>query len=123
MFLRPRKFGKTLFTSTLECYSDISRKQEFDTLFANTYIGKNPTPERNSYHILRFNFSGISTNTVKETINGFKSKVSASIKVFVEKYGLDFYVNEDNAAEGILDSLFKSFYIQKPKGKIYVIID
>lgn len=123
MFLRPRKFGKTLFTSTLECYSDISRKQEFNTLFANTYIGKNPTPERNSYHILRFNFSGISTNTVKETINGFKSKVSASIKVFVEKYGLDFYVNEDNAAEGILDSLFKSFYIQKPKGKIYVIID
>ena len=123
MFLRPRKFGKTLFTSTLECYSDISRKQEFDTLFANTYIGKNPTPERNSYHILRFNFSGISTNTVKETINGFKSKVSASIKVFVEKYGLDFYVNEDNAAEGILDSLFKAFYIQKPKGKIYVIID
>lgn len=72
---------------------------------------------------MRFNFSGISTNTVKETINGFKSKVSASIKVFVEKYGLDFYVNEDNAAEGILDSLFKAFYIQKPKGKIYVIID
>lgn len=123
MFLRPRKFGKTLFTSTLECYSDISRKQEFDTLFANTYIGKNPTPERNSYHILRFNFSGISTNTVEETINGFKSKVSASIKVFVEKYGLDFYINEDNAAEGILDSLFKAFYIQKLKGKIYVIID
>ena len=123
MFLRPRKFGKTLFTSTLECYYDISRKQEFDTLFANTYIGKNPTPERNSYHILRFNFSGISTNTVEEAINGFKSKVSASIKVFVEKYGLDFYINEDNAAEAILDSLFKAFYIQKPKGKIYVIID
>ena len=49
MFLRPRKFGKTLFTSTLECYYDISKKKEFETLFANTYIGENPTKSKNSY--------------------------------------------------------------------------
>ena len=123
MFLRPRKFGKTLFTSTLECYYDISKKKEFETLFANTYIGKNPTKSKNSYHILRFNFSGISTNTIEETINGFKNKISASIKVFTERYGMDFYINENDTAEGILDNLFKAFYIQKPKEKIYVIID
>ena len=123
MFLRPRKFGKTLFTSTLECYYDVSKKEEFKTLFANTYIGKNPTKSKNSYHILRFNFSGISTNTIEETINGFKNKISASIKVFTERYGMDFYINENDTAEGILDNLFKAFYIQKPKEKIYVIID
>ena len=39
MFLRPRKFGKTLFTSTLECYYDIAKIDEFEKLFANTYIG------------------------------------------------------------------------------------
>ena len=123
MFLRPRKFGKTLFTSTLECYYDVSKKEEFETLFANTYIGENPTKSKNSYHILRFNFSGISTNTIEETINGFKNKISASIKVFTERYGMDFYINENDTAEGILDNLFKAFYIQKPKEKIYVIID
>ena len=88
MFLRPRKFGKTLFTSTLECYYDISKKKEFETLFANTYIGENPTKSKNSYHILRFNFSGISTNTVEEAIKGFKNSTIESIKLFIAKYGI-----------------------------------
>ena len=123
MFLRPRKFGKTLFTSTLECYYDIAKEDEFKTLFANTYIGKSPTTNKNSYHILRFNFSGISTNTIEETISGFKRKVASSIKLFIEKYKLNFYINEDDTAEGILDNLFKAFYIQKAKERIYIIID
>ena len=38
MFLRPRKFGKTLFTSTLEYYYDLKTADAFDELFANTYI-------------------------------------------------------------------------------------
>ena len=118
MFLRPRKFGKTLFTSTLECYYDISKKKEFETLFANTYIGKNPTKSKNSYHILRFNFSGISTNTVEEAIKGFKNSTIESIKLFISKYGIDFYINEEQEAEEILNSLYTAFYIQKPKEKI-----
>lgn len=61
MFLRPRKFGKTLFTSVLENYYDILKKDKFDKLFSETYIGKNPTVNKNSYHILKFNFSGIDT--------------------------------------------------------------
>ena len=123
MFLRPRKFGKTLFTSTLECYYDINKKDKFDELFKNTYIGKNPTINRNKYCILRFNFSGISTETIEETIKGFKREVASSIEVFVQKYGLNFFVNRECEAEGILDDLFKAFYIQKPEEKIYVIID
>ena len=123
MFLRPRKFGKTLFTSTLECYYDINKKDKFEELFKNTYIGKNPTPNRNKYCILRFNFSGISTETIEETIKGFKREVASSIEVFVQKYGLNFFVNRECEAEGILDDLFKAFYIQKPEEKIYVIID
>ena len=123
MFLRPRKFGKTLFTSTLECYYDISRKQEFDTLFANTYIGKNPTKSKNSYHILRFNFSGISTNTVEEAIKGFREKVDLGIDRFVNNYGIDLYNNPEQSTEGILGSIFEAFRNQKPKEKIYVIID
>ena len=123
MFLRPRKFGKTLFTSTLECYYDINKKDKFEELFRNTYIGKNPTENRNKYCILRFNFSGISTENIEETIKGFKNSTIESIKLFIAKYNLDFYINENQEAEEILNSLYTAFQIQKANEKIYVIID
>ncbi len=123
MFLRPRKFGKTLFTSTLENYYDLQKANKFEKLFANTYIGKNPTKLKNSYYILKFNFSGINTSDEETTMQGFKRKVASSIRLFVDKYGLDFFVNEEDDAEGILDNLIKSFIIQRTEKKIYVIID
>ena len=61
--------------------------------------------------------------SVESTINGFRREVASSIKVFVEKYNMDFFVNSDDEAENILDNLFKSFYLQKNDKKIYVIID
>ena len=48
MFLRPRKFGKTLFTSVIENYYDKLKADKFDELYKNTYIGKNPTKLKNS---------------------------------------------------------------------------
>ena len=123
MFLRPRKFGKTLFTSTLENYYDTKKKDEFEILYGDTYIGKKPTKLKNSYYILKFNFSGIDTTNEETTIKGFKSKVQSSIKFFVVKYGLDFFVNNQEEAENILDDLIKAFKIQKAEEKIYVIID
>ena len=123
MFLRPRKFGKTLFTNTLECYYDIAKKDKFEILFGETYIGKNPTSNKNSYHILRFNFSGISTNTVEETLKGFREKVDIGINRFVNNYGIDFYNNPEQSTEGVLGSIFEAFRQQKGGQKIYVIID
>ena len=123
MFLRPRKFGKTLFTSVIENYYDKNRVDKFEKLFKNTYIGKNPTKLKNSYCILRFNFSGIDTSTEEATIRGFKNEVASSIEVFIHRYNLDFYVNTEDDAENILNNLFKAFYTQQPQEKIYVIID
>lgn len=123
MFLRPRKFGKTLFTSVIENYYDAKKADKFENLFGETYIGKNPTPKKNSYNILRFNFSGIDTSTVESTIQGFKNEVTSSIELFVNKYEMDFYVNYEQSAEEILNNLFKAFELQKESEKIYVIID
>ncbi len=123
MFLRPRKFGKTLFTSTLENYYDIKRADKFDRLFGDTYIGKHPTALKNSYHILKFNFSGIDTSDEETTMYGFKERVAAAINFFAKRYGLDFFVNTESEAEVILDNLIKAFGLQRPREKIYVIID
>ena len=123
MLLRPRKFGKTLFTSTLENYYDIKKADKFEKLFKETYIYNHQTPQKNSYHILRFNFSGIDTSDENSTMKGFKNKVASSIEVFAKKYELDFFVNVEDEAENILNNLFKAFYLQKKAQKIYVIID
>lgn len=123
MFLRPRKFGKTLFTSTLENYYDIKKSEKFQKLFGNTYIGKNYTRLKNSYHILKFNFAGIDTTNEETTMKGFKEKVAIPIQSFVQKYNIDFYVNWDLTAEGLLNSLIEAFKTQKSEEKIYVIID
>ena len=123
MFLRPRKFGKTLFTSVLENYYDKNKADKFENLYGNTYIGKNPTKLKNSYCILRFNFSGINTENEESTMKGFKEKVSISIDGFTKKYGVDFFVNQEQTTEGITRSLIEAFKFQKPEEKIYVIID
>ncbi len=123
MFLRPRKFGKTLFTSTLENYYDILKEEKFEKLYGETYIGKNPTKLKNSYYILKFNFSGIDTTDAETTIKGFKEKVIASISDFIKSYNLDFYINSDMTAEGLLNNLLIAFKNQKQGKKIYVIID
>ena len=123
MFLRPRKFGKTLFTSVLENYYDFLKKDKFEILFKETYIGKNPTNKRNSYHILCFNFSGIDTKNEETTIKSFRKEVASSVKYFIEKYSIDFYIKDDDESEDILNNLFKAFRIQKQEDKIYVIID
>lgn len=38
-FLRPRRFGKSLFVSLLNYYYDIAEKENFNALFHNTLIG------------------------------------------------------------------------------------
>lgn len=59
VFLRPRRFGKSLWCSLLECYYDVNRKDRFEELFGNTDIGRNPTAARNSHLVMRFDLSKV----------------------------------------------------------------
>ena len=58
-FIRPRRFGKSLMLNLLQHYYNVHTKDKFDDLFGDLYIGKHPTPDRNSYLVLYLNFSGI----------------------------------------------------------------
>jgi len=86
IFLRPRRFGKSLFVSILQHYYGIEFQSDFETLFGKYYIGQHPTPKKNSYWILRFNFSGIDTATPELTHLGFLHKVRNGVDDFMFKY-------------------------------------
>ncbi|RKZ78814.1 MAG: hypothetical protein DRR19_25820, partial [Candidatus Parabeggiatoa sp. nov. 1] len=52
IFLRPRRFGKSLLLSMLENYYDVAKADEFERLFGHLAIGKNPTPKHNQYLVM-----------------------------------------------------------------------
>ena len=121
IFLRPRRFGKSLFISILEYYYDINYKE--NKLFDEFYIGNNPTKLKNSYYILRFNFSGIDTTTENGTRSGFKNNTIVGIENFINKYKLDVNIEyEEKSSADILNLLFAKIS-SKLDGKIYILID
>jgi hypothetical protein len=83
-FIRPRKFGKSLFFRMLDCYYNINHRDGFEQMFGNLYIGKHPTPERNSYVILDFDFSGLDTSGEQEFKASFSERVQQSARHFLK---------------------------------------
>ena len=69
VFLRPRRFGKSLLVSMLAHYYDRSKSHRFEELFGGTWIGTNPTPEHNQYMIIRYDFSKM---VMDSTMNGLE---------------------------------------------------
>ncbi|PRR79769.1 putative AAA-ATPase [Clostridium liquoris] len=86
-FIRPRRFGKSLFISMLENYYDINKKDKFEKLFGDLYIGKNPTEERNKFLVWKISFAGIDAGHGEEELrNSFNFKVASSAREFLYKY-------------------------------------
>jgi len=57
IFIRPRRFGKSLLLSMLEHYYDVGRADQFEALFGHLAVGKNPTPLHNQYLVMKWDFS------------------------------------------------------------------
>ena len=85
-FLRPRRFGKSMWISVLECYYGLEFKDKFDALFGNYHVGTHPTILANSYLILRFNFSAISTDTDEKMEKSFLLALDEGISRFIKNY-------------------------------------
>ena len=59
VFLRPRRFGKSLLISMLASYYDRTKVNRFEELFGGTWIGEHPTKEHNQYLVIRYDFSAM----------------------------------------------------------------
>ena len=72
----------------LENYYDVAKKKQFDALFGHLKIGKNPTPLRNSYFILKWDFSCIdASGSLDEIRQSLYNHINGSIEGFVLYYG------------------------------------
>ena len=121
LFLRPRRFGKSLFTSMLGYYYDIAEIDNFDRLFSNMDIGRNPTKKKNAYYVLQFDFSAIRTDSYEVMLQSFTQNIYNAFVRFCATYHLDITLEMDSP-EAQLSHLFTQFQT-KCDGKIYVIID
>ena len=123
IFLRPRRFGKSLFLSSLQYYYDENSNDEFDAIFHDTYIGKNPTPLKNSYKILFMEFSGINTDGGMEVIyEGFRDNIKMAVHRYFVSYGYEEYINELKEIKSP-SGMIKYFFEIVQDDKIYLLID
>ena len=86
LFLRPRRFGKSLLLSMLRCYYDVRLADRFDDLFGGTWIHDHSTDDRGKYLILRFDFSKVSGATVEELQANFEEYCQNVLDSFLEQY-------------------------------------
>ena len=123
IFLRPRRFGKSLFLSTLQYYYDENSADEFEAIFHDTYIGKNPTPLKNSFRILFFEFSGINIDGgVEEIYSGFRDNIKMSLNKYFSDYGYEKYIDKLDTIKSPI-GLIKYLFEVAQNDKIYLLID
>ncbi len=85
IFLRPRRFGKSLLVSMLRAYYDVQFADRFDEFFSGTAIGANPTEERGKYLVLHFDFSAVSKDAAVAQ-SKFNTYASLCCDTFARKY-------------------------------------
>lgn len=85
MLARPRRMGKSLFSSMLASYYDINNKDRFQKLFGNLWIGSHPTPEANKYLVLQFDFSKVERD-IDELRHNFGKYVKGRVWDYFSRY-------------------------------------
>jgi hypothetical protein len=88
IFIRPRRFGKSLLLSMLEHYYDINRADDFERLFGSLAIGQHPTPLHHRYLVLSWDFSLVKAHgSLEEIETALHRHVNESLSQFAIRYG------------------------------------
>ena len=85
-FVRPRRFGKSLLCETLRCYYDVAEKDNFEKLFGDLDIGKNPTKNANRYFVLSLDFSRVGTHLGATWKDKFEAYLNVELAIFVNTH-------------------------------------
>lgn len=125
VFLRPRRFGKSMWISTLANYYDVARADDFTMLFGDLAIGQDPTPLHNQHFILRWDFSKVAAfGEVETIIQVLYDHINARIEDFGVRYAAwlpqPIIIHPENAIssfESLLSAIAGQPY------KLYLFID
>ena len=126
--IRPRRFGKSLFLAMLEAYYSIDYAGRFEELFGELYIGQHPTKRHNSYMVLRFNFSEVSSK-LEFVDRSFCEYCCMVMKNFILKYehllgsGIWEVVNPDETNPEQMLAALKEYVSRTDCPRIYLLID
>ena len=94
-FIRPRRFGKSLFISMMQAYYDKAMANRFDKLFGGLQVAQKPTPNRSRYQVLYLDFSQVGGN-IAQLEERFNSYCCIRLDTFMRKYRQD-YLPEESA--------------------------
>ena len=127
IFLRPRRFGKSLWCRIIECYYSVRLKDRFDELFGHTWIGKNPTPLRNACLVLHLDFSiievGRDLKIIERSFNRIcNRKMESLMKAYKEWFKEIPSVQSEQAASDTLNFILQHVE-DNSLPPLYVIID
>ena len=125
IFLRPRRFGKSLLLSMLEHYYDLNRAEQFEALFGGLAVGRAPTPLRNQYFVMRWDFSLVQAQGEVAAIEAalhqhLNDCISAFRQRYADRLPVPIVVQPDNALSSWRSAL--SAVSQTPH-KLYLLID
>ena len=126
IYTRPRRFGKSMLTSMLAYYYSINEADNFEKIFKGLYVYDHPTPYKNKYYVLQFNFSGMETGSnvgIEEMNRQFSELVYAGVTNCITRYKFEIEVNKNNNAAGILREFLIKFNKLEKENKIYIMID
>lgn len=125
-FIRPRRFGKSLFISMMQAYYDIGMRDRFQELFGNLWIGSHPTEYQGQFQILYLDFSKIGGD-ITELKENFNTYCNDCIDNFIEKY-------KEYYPERVVEKVLKAetaarklnligIASEKEKSPLYLIVD
>ena len=124
-FIRPRRFGKSIFLSMLYSYYDCAQSKDFQNLFGTLWIGQHPTALQGKYQVLFLDFSQI-TGNIDKLEDKFNSYLSINLDAFVRQYSEFYQAEKDEifAQEDFEEKMELIFKAAKAhKYPLYLIID
>ena len=89
-FVRPRRFGKSLFINMLRCYYDLAEKENFERLFGGLAIAENPTRNVNRFQVLYMDFSRVNRGIGMTLQERFESYIGECLDAFMTRYGAQY---------------------------------
>ena len=125
-FIRPRRFGKSIFLSMLRAYYDIAQREKFDKRFGNLWIGSRPTRLQGTFQILFLDFSRASggSGTLAENFDRYCCMVMDLFGMSYESYYFPGFAQEMKAQPDFVSKLnYLNLHAAETGAHLYLIID